>query len=154
MEQQNYCIDNNSLRKAQGAFFLAKRLGLIEDASFEGLEARRKKHNEEIRQMEQNDRLFYGPHYFSAPAYMQYELTRFRLDFVQPSEAVRATGLCPSFTEQEKKDFYEQNLDLFGRYHGDLFTYEEVEQIIEKRLREDAYDKLIQDILCQLDNGE
>ena len=24
-------------------------------------------------------------------------------------------------------------MDLFGRYFGDLFTYEEVEQIIEKR---------------------
>ena len=34
------------------------------------------------------------------------------------------------------------------------FDYEDVRQIIEKRLREDAYDKLIQDILCQLQNRE
>ena len=48
--------------------------------------------------------------------------------------------------------FYENNQDLFGRYHGDLFDYEDVRQIIEKRLREDAYDRLIQDILCQSEN--
>ena len=56
--------------------------------------------------------------------------------------------------EQEKRDFYEQNRDLFGRYHGDYFTYEEVSQIIEKRLREDAYDKLIRDILCESENRQ
>lgn len=89
---------------------------------------------------------------FSAPAYLQYELTRLKLDFVQPSEAVRSTGLCPDVTEQEKKEFYEKNMDLFGRYFGDLFTYEEVEQIIEKRLREDAYDKLIEDVLREFED--
>ncbi len=140
--------------KAQGAFLLAHRLGLIEDPSMEGLEARRQEHNEELQRMEQEGLLFYGPHYFSAPAYLQYELTRLRLDFVQPSEKIRAAGCCPDFTEQEKRDFYEQNRDLFGRYHGDCFTYEEVSQIIEKRLREDAYDKLIRDILCELENGQ
>ena len=36
---------------------------------------------------------------FAAPAYLQYELTRLKLDFVQPSEAVRSTGLCPDVTE-------------------------------------------------------
>ena len=123
------------IRKAQGAFLLAHRMGLIEDPSMEG-------------------QRFYGPHYFSAPAYLQYELTRLKLDFVQPCEKVREGGFCPDFTEQEKRDFYEQNRDLFGRYHGDHFTYEEVSQIIEKRLREDAYDKLIRDILCESENRQ
>ena len=71
--RQSYCIKQECLRKAQGAFLLAHRMGLIEDPSMEGLEARRKKHNEELRRMEQEGKLFYGPHYFSAPAYLQYE---------------------------------------------------------------------------------
>ena len=142
------------IRKAQGAFLLAHRMGLIEDPSREGREARRKKPNEELRRMDQEGQRFYGPHYFSAPAYLQYELTRLKLDFVQPCEKVREGGYCPDFTEQEKRDFYEQNRDLFGRYHGDYFTYEEVSQIIEKRLREDAYDKLICDILCESENRQ
>ena len=130
------------IRKAQGAFLLAHRMGLIEDPTMEGLETRRQKHNEELRRMEQEGQRFYGPHYFSAPAYLQYELTRLKLDFVQPCEKVREGGYC------------EQNRDLFGRYHGDYFTYEEVSQIIEKRLREDAYDKLICDILCESENRQ
>jgi hypothetical protein len=150
--QQKYCIKQECLRKAQGAFLLAHKMGLLEDPSMEGLEARRQNHNEKLKMMEQEEKLFYGPRYFSAPAYLQYELTRLKLDFVQPSEAVRSTGLCPDVTEQEKKEFYEKNMDLFGRYFGDLFTYEEVEQIIEKRLREDAYDKLIEDVLREFED--
>ena len=152
--QQNYCIKAEGLRKVQGALLLAKKMGLIEDPSMEGLEARRQKHNEMRKTMEQENEIFYGPRYFLAPAYLQYELTRLKLDFVQPSEAVRNTGLCPEFTEQEKKTFYEQNMDLFGRYFGDFFIYEEVEQIIEKRLREDAYDKLIEDVLREFEDGK
>ena len=70
------------IRKAQGAFLLAHRMGLIEDPSMEGLEARRQKHNEMRKTMEQENEIFYGPRYFSAPAYLQYELTRLKLDFV------------------------------------------------------------------------
>ena len=52
------------IRKAQGAFLLAHRMGLIEDPTMEGLETRRQKHNEELRRMEQEGQRFYGPHYF------------------------------------------------------------------------------------------
>lgn len=152
--RQSYCIKQECLRKAQGAFLLAHKLGLLESPSMEGFEARRQAHNRMLKKLEQENKKFYGPHYFSAPAYLQYELTRLKLDFVQPSEAVRKTGLCPEFTEAEKRAFYEQNMDLFGRYHGDFFTYEEVAQIIEKRLREDAYDKLIENVLREFEEGK
>ena len=132
-------LDQKILRKAQGAFLLAQKMGLLEDASFEALEKRRYEYN--------NSEHEYGPHYLSKEAYLFYELTRLKLDFVLPTEEVKKTGICPSFTEEQRKDFYEKNHDLFGRYHGDFFTFEEVSQIIEKRLREEAYDKLIEDIL-------
>ena len=136
---------------AQGLHFGLKAGVLGNKADIHGMSSQIK---EELRRMEQEGQRFYGPHYFSAPAYLQYELTRLKLDFVQPCEKVREGGFCPDFTEQEKRDFYEQNRDLFGRYHGDHFTYEEVSQIIEKRLREDAYDKLIRDILCESENRQ
>ena len=135
------------IRKAQGAFLLAHRMGLIEDPSVEGLEARRKKHNEELRRMEQEGQRFYGPHYFSAPAYLQYELTRFKLDFAEPCEKIRALGICPDFTDAQTRAWYDTNPDLFTRYAGDSFPYEEVKQIIEKRMREEVYDSLVQDLL-------
>ncbi|MDD5801335.1 MAG: hypothetical protein PUD31_02795 [Solobacterium sp.] len=132
-------LDQKILRKAQGAFLLAQKMGLLEDASFEALEKRRYEYN--------NSEHEYGPHYLSKEAYLFYELTRLKLDFVLPTDVVKKTGLCPNFTEEQRKEFYEKNHDLFGRYHGDFFTFEEVSQIIEKRLREEAYDKLIEDIL-------
>ena len=122
---RKYCLDKKEWEEAQAALLLAKQFGLIEDA---------------------------GVRFYSPAMYLQYELTRFKLDFVQPSEQIKKLGVCPGFTEEEKRAFYENNQDLFGRYHGDLFDYEDVRQIIEKRLREDAYDRLIQDILCQSEN--
>lgn len=132
-------LNQEILRKAQGAFLLAQKMGLLEDASFEALELRRDNYNNSVHE--------YGPHYLSKEAYLFYELTRLKLDFVLPTEEVKKTGLCPSFSEEERRVFYEKNHDLFGRYHGDFFTFEEVSQIIEKRLREEYYDKLIEDIL-------
>ena len=149
---QKYCLDRKEWEEAQAALLLAKRFGLIEDASIEALEKRRAKKNEENNQAEKAGKLFYGPRFYSPAMYLQYELTRFKLDFVQPSGQRKALEVCPDFTEKEKRAFYENNQDLFGRYHGDLFDYEDVRQIIEKRLREDVYDKLIQDILCQSEN--
>lgn len=144
MMNRKYCLDQKEWEEAQAALLLAKRFGLIEDASIEALEKRRAEKNRESAR--------YGARYYSPAMYLQYELTRFKLDFVQPSEQIRRLGVCPDFSEEEKRAFYENNQDLFGRYHGDLFEYEEVRQIIEKRLREEAYDRLIQDLLCQSGN--
>ena len=149
---RKYGLDEKSWEEAQAALLLAKKFGLIEDAGIPALERRRERKNEENRQAKEAGKLFYGPRFYTPAMYLQYELTRFKLDFVQPSEQVAKLGVCPSFTEDEKKAFY--NKDLFGRYHGDLFSYEEVAMIIEKRLREEAYERLVHDVLCQLQNGE
>ena len=149
--KNKYCLDEKELQKAKAALSLAKNFGLILDDSLEALEERRKEKNEENRHKQENGELFYGPCFYTPPMYLQYELTRFRLDFVQPSEKIKQLGVCPSFTREERLNFYENNHDLFGRYNGDYFPFEDVEQIIEKRLREEAYDKLIQNILCQSD---
>ena len=154
MDERTYCLTPEQWRHAKACLTLAKRWGLIGDDSPEALERRRAAKNAQAERAEQDGKPVYGTRRFSAPAYLQYELTRLKLDFVQPCEKVREGGYCPDFTEQEKRDFYEQNRDLFGRYHGDYFTYEEVSQIIEKRLREDAYDKLIRDILCESENRQ
>ena len=45
-------------------------------------------------------------------------------------------------------------MDLFGRYQGDFFSYEEVAQMIENRLREDVYDRLVQNLLCEREDGQ
>ena len=97
--------------------------------------------------MEQDGKPVYGTRHFSAPAYLQYELTRFKLDFVERREKIRALGICPDFTDAQTRAWYDANPDLFTRYAGDSFPYEEVKQIIEKRMREEVYDSLVQDLL-------
>ena len=84
-------LNQEVLRKAQGAFLLAQKMGLLEDASFEGLEKRRCEYNNSVHE--------YGPRSLSKEAYLFYELTRLKLDFVLPTEEVKKTGLCPKFSE-------------------------------------------------------
>ena len=66
------------------------------------------------------------------PMYLQYELTRFRLEFALPSRTVRDSGYCPEITEAQKRTFYQENQDLLTRAQGDLFSYEEIEAVIKK----------------------
>ena len=91
---RKYCLDKKEWERAQAALLLAKRFGLVEDDGIEALEKRRSKKNEE--------KSLYGVRFYSPPMYLQYELTRFKLDFVQPSEQIKKLGVCPSFTEEEK----------------------------------------------------
>lgn len=147
-----YCLTLPEWRYAQGCLALAKRLGLIDDDSPAALEKRRAAKNAEISRREADGMTVYGTRYFSAPAYLQYELTRFKLDFVEPCEKIRALGVCPTFTDEQTRAWYDANPDLFTRYFGDSFSYEESRLIIEKRMREEVYENLVQDILCESQN--
>ena len=147
---QFYAMNAQEFKEAQAALQVAKMLGLIEHADFEALEQRRETKNKEIQIKLKQGEIVYGLTYYSAPAYLQYELTRFRLDFVVGAAPIRNHYRYRAITEKEKRSFYLENPDLFTRYHGDSFSYEEVEMIIEKRLREAEYNELIQNLLCQL----
>ena len=149
MDERTYCLTPEQWRHAKACLTLAKRWGLIDDDSPEALERRRAAKNAQAERAEQDGKPVYGTRRFSAPAYLQYELTRFKLDFAQPTAAIRALPVCPVITEGQKQAYYRNNPDLFTRYWGDSFPYEDVEQIIEKRLREEAYDALVQDLLRQ-----
>ncbi len=94
---RKYCLDKKEWEEAQAALLLAKQFGLIEDAGIEALEKRRAKKNKENS--------LYGVRFYSPAMYLQYELTRFKLDFVQPSEQIKKLGVCPGFTEEEKGHF-------------------------------------------------
>lgn len=145
MSKQNYCLTPEEERRAKACLTLAKRWGLIDDDSPEALERRRTAKNAQAEKAD--GKPVYGTRHFSAPAYLQYELTRFKLDFVEPCEKIRALGICPDFTDAQTRAWYDANRDLFTRYAGDSFPYEEVKQIIEKRMREEVYDALVQDVL-------
>lgn len=149
MTARDVCLSPAEWENTLVQLQLAKQLGLIDDASPEALEARRQAKNAENARLQAAGTVFYGPRQYTPAMYLQYELTRFKLDFAQPTEAIRALPVCPVITEEQKQAYYRNNPDLFTRYWGDSFHYEDVEQIIEKRLREEAYDALVQDLLRQ-----
>ena len=140
-----WCLNETELKEAKGVLLLAERLGFIEEAGLDALEERRKRKNIEIQDKLKKGETVYGLVSYNGPSYLQYELTRFRLDFVSG----KASGyVYREITEKEKEDFYRENQDLFVRYLGDVFPYEDVKDIIEKRIREEEYHGLIKDLLC------
>ncbi len=143
-------IEKEALRKNQAALLFAKKVGLIEDASFMALEHRRIARNAENKEKIRQGEPVYGLISYSAPAYLQYELTRFKLDFTEEIDEIKKNYEYHNISEDEKRNYYNKNIDLFTRYFGDTFSYEEVDLIIEKRIREAEYEKNIKDLLCQL----
>lgn len=141
----NWCLNDQELKKVQAELRLASRLGFIEEAGLAAAEKRRVKRNEEIRDRLEAGEIVYGLTRYSPAAYLQYELTRFRLDFVSGKAE---NYVYRRVTDEEKMRFYRENPDLFTRYFGDMFSYEETADVIEKRLREEEYYELVNDLLC------
>lgn len=144
-------------------------MGVISSPDLEAVEERRKQKNGEIEKRLSDGEAVYGLTHYTSAMYLQYELTRFKLDYTVHAKALleqysKNISQAPGFrggggtraaryayreiTEEEKKAFYEENRDLFTRYFGDSFAYDEVGMIIEKRLREKEYESIVQDLLC------
>ena len=128
---------------------IAADMGLIESPALPAVEERRDKKNQEIHKKLQAGEIVYGVRKFTPAMYLSYELTRFKLEFTVFQGEMIGSYRCHVITEEEKKNFFEENRDLFTRYHGDSFTYEDVQMIIGKRLKEMEYEKLVQNILCK-----
>lgn len=146
-----WCIDTSELKEVEAVLKLAVRLGFIEEEGLDAVEKRRIRKNEETEKKLAAGERVYGLTHYSAPAYLQYELTRFRLDFV--SGKAQKYGYH-SITEAKKEHYYKENSDLFTRYFGEAIPYESVGTVIEKRLREEEYYELIKNILCQFQKRE
>ena len=147
---RGYCTEKEEASEVKAALLFARKLGLIDDADFLALEQRRAARNAENQEKLASGELVYGLISYSAPVYQQYELTRFKLDFTEETDQIKKNYEYRNISEEEKRNFYHENMDLFTRYFGDTFSYEEVELIIEKRIREAEYEKNVKDILCQL----
>lgn len=100
---QKYCLTSERWKYAQACLTLAKRFGLIDDDSPEALEKRCAAKNAETVAAERNGQVTYGTRCYNIAAYLQYELTRFRLDFVEPSDRIRALGVCPDLRRKKRE---------------------------------------------------
>ena len=84
-----FIMDRKEQKQLKAELIFAKRLGLTEDDTLDGVVSRCEKENQRRKGMLQNGEIIYGPEHFSLPAYVRYEQTRFRLDFVSESEKVK-----------------------------------------------------------------
>lgn len=147
---KNYCLSSEELLKAEAALMAAKQFGFIEEAGFPAMEQRCALANEEKRQKLLAGEVVYGVTTYSYAAYLQQELTRFKLDFLCGKAK---NYVYRRITEKEKEDFYCKNRDLFTDFYSESYDYEDVKEVIEKRIREEAYDGYLADILCQFCEG-
>ena len=132
----------------------AYKLGLIENPRLADVEQRRQEENRKRRETLERGEILYGPVEYNPIAYLQQELTGFRLDYVSESEKITNRQVFRPISREETRQFYEEHADLFTRYQGDAFAYEDVELIIRKKIREKDYEDGIKDILRQLRKGK
>ena len=96
-----------------------------------------------------NGTVAYGVRYLTPEMYLDYERKSIQLAFATYKGEMVGMHKCHVYTEDEKRAFYDKNQDLFTRYHGDLFPYEEVDLIIEKWLRVQEYQELIKKVAAE-----
>lgn len=142
--------DEGEKKHALACLEFAKNLGLIDDAGLDGVKKRCDEENEKRKAAIENGETVYGLTKFSYPAYLNYELTRLKLDFVGETKEVKEVYDYPQITRKDLKNYFKNNKDLFTRYNNDKFFFFEVKTVIHKKIREEQYDAEINKILCKL----
>lgn len=142
-----FCFRNDDdKRYALACLTFAKKLGQIEDDSLDAVKTRCAAENEKRAKMLKKDEVVYGLSRFSPSTYLQYELTRFKVEFTE--ETIK-NYQYKEITKKDEKAFYKNNKELFSRYGGDHFFFREVRMVAHKKLREEEYENEIKNILCQ-----
>ena len=146
MTFRDFGVDEEEVKKVRAEQRFAVNLGLITDDSLQGVESRRLAKEEEITAALGENKIVYGLSSYSRQAYIRYELTRFRLDFISEGSAVNYK--YTDIFEKDAIDFYEKNRDLFTRANGESFEFDEVRLIVKKKIRELEYEKNV-NLLCE-----
>ena len=147
-------LEKNERDYAMASLLFAQKLGLVDNCLLTDVEQRRQEENRKRRETLERGEILYGPVECNPIAYLQQELTGFRLDYVSESEKITNRQVFRPISREETRQFYEEHADLFTRYQGDAFAYEDVELIIRKKIREKDYEDGIKDILRQLRKGK
>ncbi len=84
----------------------------------------------------------------SFDVFLEMFLTSFRLAFVLRDE--RIDYPYRELTDDDIESYWNNNRDLFTRYNGDSFVLDEVRDVIAKRIREEEYERNVEEILLLL----
>ena len=143
---RDFGVDEEEVNKVMAELKFAVNIGLITDDSLQGVESRRLAKEAETTAALAENKIVYGLSSYSRQAYLRYELTRFRLDFISEDSVINY-----KYTDISEKDatcFYEKNRDLFTRANGESFDFDEVRLIVKKKIRELEYEKNV-NLLCE-----
>ena len=143
---RDFGVDEEEVKKVRAELRFAVNLGLITDDSLKGVESRRLAKEAETTAALGENKIVYGLSAYSRQAYLRYELTRFRLDFI--SEGLAVNYEYTDISEKDATCFYEKNRDLFTRANGESFDFDEVRLIVKKKIRELEYEKNV-NLLCE-----
>lgn len=141
-----YFTSDEQRRYAEACLIFAHKTGLIDDPSLDAVKSRCEKENENRRNALNNGEVVYGVSRFSPAVYLDYELTRFRLDFV----AEKCRFDYSPIDKKQLKAYFKSNRDLFTRYNGEKFRFNESRLVVYKKIREEQYDNEINNILHKL----
>ena len=143
---RDFGVGEEEVKKVRAELKFAVNLGLITDDSLQGVESRRIAKEAETTAALGENKIVYGLSSYSRQAFIRYELTRFRLDFISEGSAVNYK--YTDIFEKDAIDFYEKNRDLFTRANGESFEFDEVRLIVKKKIRELEYEKNV-NLLCE-----
>lgn len=87
----------------------------------------------------------------SYDVFLEMFLTSFRLAFILRDERINYP--YRELGDDDIERYWKENRDLFTRYNGDSFGKDEVEDIIAKRIREEEYEKNVEEILLLLSSS-
>ena len=117
MTFRDFGVDEEEVKKVMAGLKFAVNLGLITDDSLQGVESRRLAKEAETTAALGENKIVYGISSYSRQAYIRYELTRFRLDFISEDSVINYK--YTDISEKDAIDFYEKNRvsghDLGGR---------------------------------------
>lgn len=120
---------------------LAEELGLISEGGL-AAEERLGLFNSWRSGLEENER--YGVSFGQDDiSFVYHELALFRLCYAMEDRRIAQRHPFRTISNAEIQAYYAANRDLFTRYNGDSFPFEEVKDVIRKRIREEDYEKLL-----------
>lgn len=91
----------------------------------------------------------FGTRYYSNDAFLLHKFITFRLLYAEEAACVKHT--YRRIDEDELLSYYSDNSDLFTRYNGDSFPFDEIKEVIRKKIREEEYEHYVDEILHKLD---
>lgn len=145
-----YFTSEKDRKYALACLAFAKKIGLIDSDSLEAVAQRCALENENRKIALEKGETVYGLTQFSLPVYLDYELTRFRLDFAAEKDVIKKNYTYSTINKKQLKEYYKSNRDLFTRYNGEKFRFKESMLVVYKKIREEQYDNEIHAILCKL----